>query len=77
MMIPAVGSEWIARDGRRMRVDEVIVPVDPDAMPWCKMTVLNPGKRTRRHTEMSTSNFGRETHSGFLRPLPCQTLSET
>jgi hypothetical protein len=52
-----------------MRVDEVIVPVDPDAMTWCKMTVLNPAKRMRRHTEMSTSNFGTQTHFGFLRPL--------
>ena len=69
-MIPEIGSEWIARDGRKMRVDEVIIPVDPDAMPWCKMTVLNPGERMRRHTEMSVSNFGRQSHIGFLRPLP-------
>jgi hypothetical protein len=53
-----------------MRVDEVIIPVDPDAIPWCKMTVLNPGERMRRHTEMSVSNFGRRAHIGFLRPLP-------
>jgi hypothetical protein len=44
----AIGSEWMARDGRKMRVDEVIIPVDPDAIPWCKMTVLNPGERMRR-----------------------------
>ncbi|GEC17397.1 hypothetical protein GGQ85_004305 [Nitrobacter vulgaris] len=69
-MIPVIGSEWIARDGRKMRVDEVIMPVDPDAMPWCKMSVLNPGKRMRRHTEMAVSNFGRGSYIGFLRPLP-------
>lgn len=69
-MIPEIGSEWIARDGRKMRVDEVIIPVDPDAMPWCKMTVLNPGKRMRRHTEMAVSNFGRGSYIGFLRLLP-------
>jgi hypothetical protein len=69
-MIPVIGSEWIARDGRKMRVDEVIMPVDPDTMPWCKMSVLNPGKRMRRHTEMAVSNFGRGSYIGFLRPLP-------
>lgn len=67
-MAPAIGSEWIARDGRRMRVDDVIVPVDPRDMPWCKMTVLNPGKRMRRHTTMGIASFGSETHFGFLRP---------
>jgi hypothetical protein len=69
-MIPEIGSEWIARDGRKMRVDEVIIPVDQDAMPWCKMTVFNPGKRMRRHTEMSVSSLGREAHTGIPRPLP-------
>jgi hypothetical protein len=68
-MIPAVGSEWIARDGRRMRVVEVVVPKDPADVPWCKMDVLNPGKRMRRRTEMSTANFGSETVPAFLRPV--------
>lgn len=69
-MIPDVGSEWIARDGRKMRVEEVVVPVDPADMPWCRMTILNPGKGMRRRTQLSTANFGSETHIGFLRPLP-------
>lgn len=67
-MIPDVGSEWIARDGRKMRVEEVIIPVLESDMPWCKMTVLNPEKGMRRKTTLSTSNFGSETHIGFLRP---------
>lgn len=67
-MVPEVGSEWYARDGRVMRVDEVVVPVDPAAMPWCKMTVLNAGKRMRRKTQMSTGNFGSDLVSAFLRP---------
>ena len=29
---------------------------------------VGPGKRTRRHTEMSTSNIGSETHYEFLGP---------
>lgn len=69
-MIPAIGSEWIARDGRKMRVEEVVIPTLDSDMPWCKMTVLNAGKGMRRRTEMSTANFGSETHIGFLRPLP-------
>lgn len=32
-MIPEIGSEWIARDGRKMRVEEVIYPVDPSDLP--------------------------------------------
>lgn len=67
-MIPEVGSEWYARDGRVMRVDEVIVPVRPEDMPWAKMTVLNAGKRMRRKTSMSTANFGSDLISAFLRP---------
>ena len=43
-MIPDIGSEWKDRDGRKMRVDEVIIAPDPANMPWCKMTVLNPVK---------------------------------
>jgi hypothetical protein len=68
-MIPDIGSEWLARDGRRMRVEEVIIPVRVEGMPWAKLTVLNPGKGMRRKTEMSTANFGSETHIGFLRPV--------
>lgn len=26
-MIPKVGSEWIAKDGRKVRVDEIVTPV--------------------------------------------------
>lgn len=67
-MIPEVGTEWYARDGRVMRVDEVVIPVDPSIMPWCKMTVLNAGKRMRRKTQLSTVNFGSDLVSAFLRP---------
>lgn len=67
-MIPEVGSEWYARDGRVMRVDEVVVPVLPQDMPWAKLTVLNAGKRMRRKTTMSTSCFGTDLATAFLRP---------
>lgn len=67
-MTPTVGSEWCARDGRVMRVDQVVVPADPAMMPRAKMTVLNAGRRTRRKTEMSVKNFGSELCIGFLRP---------
>lgn len=53
-----------------MKVDEVVIPVLPEDMPWCKMTVLNAGKGMRRTTQMSTANFGSATHIGFLRPAP-------
>jgi hypothetical protein len=69
-MIPENGTEWVARDGRRMRVVEVIVPKDPADMPWCRMDVLNAGKRMRRTTTMSTGNFGTDVAPGFLRPAP-------
>lgn len=69
-MIPEVGSEWIARDGRRMRVEEVIFPVDPSDMPWTRVTVLNASKGMRKHTQMSTANFGSDIVPGFLRPAP-------
>lgn len=68
-MIPTIGSEWIARDGRKMRVDEVIIPVSPADMPWAKVTVLNATKGMRRKTQMSTSNFSDAQWSAFLRPL--------
>jgi hypothetical protein len=68
-MIPEIGSEWIARDGREMRVDEVVTPVLASDMPWAKLTVLNATKGMRRHTTMATSNFGTDTVAAFLRPL--------
>lgn len=71
-MIPEIGSEWIARDGRRMRVEEIVIPALPSDTPWCHMTVLNPGKGMRRKTQLSTANFGSETHIGFLRPMTTQ-----
>ena len=67
-MIPKVGSEWYARDGRVMRVDEIMIPVRREDMPWCKMTVLNAGKGMRKKTTMNTGNFGSELVSAFLRP---------
>lgn len=69
-MIPEIGTEWIARDGRRMRVDEVIIPVLASDMPWCRMTVLNASKGMRRTTSLNTGLFGSELHSNFLRPAP-------
>lgn len=67
-MIPAVGSEWLARDGRRMRVEEVVIPVHASDMPWAKVTVLNARKGMRRKTTMATSNFSDAQWSAFLRP---------
>ena len=67
-MIPKVGSEWYARDGRVMRVDEVVIPVRVEDMPWCKMTVLNAGRRMKKTTTMNTRHFGSELVSAFLRP---------
>jgi hypothetical protein len=67
-MIPAIGSEWYARDGRVMRVDSVDVPDDPAVMPRATLTVLNAGRRMRKTTTMSTDNFGSELYFGFLRP---------
>jgi hypothetical protein len=64
-MIPDVGSEWIDRAGRKMRVDEVNIPTNPENMPWCKMTVLNPIKRTPHQTTMSIENFGAKLTSDF------------
>lgn len=67
-MIPVVGSEWYARDGRVMRVDEIVLPADVTIMPRAKMTVLNAGRGMRKKTEMSVANFGDELYIGFLRP---------
>lgn len=64
-MIPAIGTVWKARDGRIMRVDEVIIPVLAQDMPWAKMTVLNPRKGMRRKTAMHTGNFD---FGAFLQP---------
>lgn len=72
-MIPDIGSEWIARDGRVMRVEEVVIPVDPADMPWAKVTVLNATKGMRRKTQMSTSNFSDAQWSAFLRPTTTST----
>lgn len=68
-MIPKIGSEWIARDGRKMRVDEVVIPINPADSPWAKVTVLNATKGMRRKTQMATTNFSDAQWSAFLRPL--------
>lgn len=67
-MIPEIGSEWLARDGRIMRVDDVVIPTLAQDMPWAKLTVLNPRKGMRKRTTMSTANFGTEFVSAFLHP---------
>lgn len=53
-MIPDIGSEWNARDGRRMRVLRIIGKECPRAL----LMVLNAGYRMRGFTEISTSSFG-------------------
>ena len=73
MPLPNVGSIWLARDGRQMRVDEVVIPTLET--PWCKMTVLNAdrcGKGTRRKTTMNVASFG----TGFLRPVAIPSPTE-
>jgi len=69
-MIPEVGTVWKARDGRVMRVEKVVIPVNAGDMPWAKMTVLNPGPRMRRMTDLHTGNFD---PGAFLQPYNEQT----
>lgn len=66
-MIPKIGSEWKAKDGRLMVVDDVITPTIPGASPWAMLTVLNPTKGMRRRTTMSTTKFG-NSPTAFLVP---------
>jgi hypothetical protein len=62
--LPRIGSEWIARDGRRMRVEawnqESAVM---GGRFWAWVTVLNPVKGQRRRTTMLQERFG-----SFLTP---------
>jgi len=68
---PEVGSEWVAKDGRRIRVDEVIVPTVPEIdSVWTKCTVLNPAKGTRRQTTFAIGRFGPPGSARFLTPAP-------
>lgn len=67
--LAAINSVWLAADGRRMRVDQWIRPTFyPDDDYWARLTVLNPGYRQKKSTEMARSRFGT-----FLQPEPPQT----
>lgn len=62
--LPAIGTVWIARDGRRLRVEGWTRPVFyPQDDYWSDCTVLNPQKGQRRATTMSLKHFGK-----FLTP---------
>jgi len=68
-MIPEVGSEWKARDGRRMRVISIRDAGVLQSCPRAVLMVLNPGYRMKGFTEMATSNFGHHPPA-FLIPDP-------
>lgn len=68
-MIPEIGSEWKARDGRRMRVIRIVDAGIQQVCPRAVLAVLNPGYRTRSFTEIATSSFGHQPPS-FLIPSP-------
>lgn len=71
-MIPEIGSEWIARDGRKMRVIRIIEPGAWQDCPRALLSVLNPGHRMRGFTEIATSSFGPSVGNSFLKPLPSE-----
>ena len=57
--LPPIESVWIARDGRRLRVDEwVRMNKGPKTEYGAKLTVLNPSQGCRQSSVMSISNFG-------------------
>jgi hypothetical protein len=66
-MIPEIGSEWQAKDGRRMRVLRIVDAGVCEKCPRAVLVVLNPGHRMRGFTEIATSNFGHQPPS-FLVP---------
>jgi len=68
-MIPEVGSEWKAKDGRRMRVIRIVDAGILQKCPRAILMVLNPGYRMKGYTEMATSNFGHQPPA-FLIPAP-------
>ena len=65
-MIPEIGSKWISRDGRIMRVVAVDIPEDAAIMPVARLEVLSIATpQTRRVTKMHTGRFD---PGGFMRP---------
>lgn len=68
-MIPEVGSEWRARDGRRMKVLRIIDAGIGQKCPRAVLSVLNPGYRMKGFTEIATSSFGHHPPA-FLIPSP-------
>lgn len=66
-MIPEIGSEWKAKDGRRMRVMRIVDPGVMQECPRAILMVLNAGYRMKGFTEISTSKFGHQPPS-FLIP---------
>jgi hypothetical protein len=73
-MIPEVGSEWKARDGRLMRVIRIVDAGIQQDCPRAVLSVLNPGYRMRGFTEIATSNFGHQPPA-FL--IPARSTAPT
>lgn len=67
-MIPEIGSVWVARDGRKMRVDRVTIPSNPSIEPVAHVTVLNATGRMKKISILGTHNFSDAQWSAFLRP---------
>jgi hypothetical protein len=58
--IPKIKSLWRAKDGRRMRVTEVILTEHVEGGGWAKLDVLPPYlPRQRRSSQMMLAEFGR------------------
>ncbi len=56
--LPAVGSLWLAKDGRRIRVEEWTRPVlYPQDDYWARCTVLNPSAGQRHSSTFALKRF--------------------
>lgn len=68
-VVPAIGSEWIARDGRRMRVDSLPMRQFSGGKPFVYLIVLSAQSvKFRKRTRMGIENFSTEWWSSFLSP---------
>lgn len=66
-LLPQPGSEWLAADGRRVRLGTWTKPTTyPQDDLWVSCAVLNPAKGQRRQTSFTLARFTGATP--FLRP---------
>ncbi len=70
--LPKAGSTWRTRDGRLLRVEEIVNSASSSSGPLVVVSVLNPIGKMKSRTVLGIRNFLDKSPSAFLKRCEAQ-----